>query len=234
MTRPTRILTLLAACWAASAAAGPACLQVKDSSQNPAIAKELIDTGTGTVYIAGGSAPLTDAAWADYQPPDAIRKNTTRHLLFDSSCFLRSPSAPADCRGDGCLNEIRLDGHSWVELARAAQRRCLPDAAGCAAAHGRPGNLLATSLRKCQHLTFRGRIFDLTDGTGNRFVMHATGDGNPSADVALPTGWVLERRTLAEPLVVRPASAERCELVLVRDALDQSYHQYDFSGEPLF
>jgi hypothetical protein len=64
--------------------------------------------------------------------------------------------------------------------------------------------------------------------------MHATGSGTPSLDVALPPGWTLTTRSLEEPLVVRPATFARCEYTLVRDALDQSYHQYDFSGTPLF
>jgi hypothetical protein len=219
---------------AAAVSAEPACVPVKDPSHDASIAKELIDTTTGTVYIAGGANAISDADWVHYQPPVSLRKNSTRHLLFERSCYLRSFSAPEDCSGQSCLVSREIDGATWIELARSSRQRCLPDPQGCTPAHGTPGNLRATALVKCQTLEFAGRIHDLSDGTGNRFVMHATGDGTPSHDVALPPGWTLTERTLEAPLIVRPASLAGCEYVLLRDARDQSYHQYDFSGTPLF
>jgi hypothetical protein len=136
----------------------PACVQFRSPSQSSALAKELIDTGTGTVYLAGGSAAISDAAWASYSPPAGLRKNSTRHLLFASSCYLRSVSMPADCRDQACLALRQIDGATWVELARGAQARCLPDPQGCTPGHGKPGNLRATALVKCRNLEFRGHI----------------------------------------------------------------------------
>jgi len=227
-------LFMIALVMAAAGALAEDCIQVKDPSQNTAIAKELIEPATRTVYIAGGASALDDGRWSDYSPPAGLRKNTTRHLLFDGSCFLRSFTRPPACEGHDCLSVRRIDGHTWIELARAAEQRCIPDPAGCTPVHGKPGNLRAVALTKCQHLTFRERIFELEDPTGNRFVMHATGDGQPSLDVELPPGWRLSERALPEALVVRPESPDSCQFTLVRDARDQSYHQYDFSGVPLF
>src|SRR5690606_38189968 len=67
----------------------------------------------------------------------------------------------------------------------------------------------------------------------NRFVMHATGAPRPSLEVPLPPGWTLAKRRLEEPLVIEPRTHTGCDYTLVRDALDQSYHQYVFDGSPL-
>lgn len=210
------------------------CVQVKDPTGDLSIAKEVIDTSTGIVYIAGAGQPIPDAAWPDYSPPAGMLKNTTRHLLFDDACYARSFSAPADCEGEACLSVRMIDGFSWVALARAAGRLCLPDPRGCTRVHGKPGNLRATQLVKCHLMEFRDEIYELSDPTGNRFVMHATGAPLPTTDVPLPPGWSLSKKRLRQPLVIEPRTSTGCEYTLVRDALDQSYHQYTFDGKSLF
>ncbi|HEX7035334.1 MAG TPA: sulfatase [Pseudomonadales bacterium] len=209
------------------------CVQLKDESGNVGIAKELIDPARGVVYLAGGPRPISDAAWPSYTPPAGLQKNTTRHLLFDDTCHLRSFSAPVDCRGTECLTVRTIDGFTWVELARVAGRSCLPDPDGCTPVQGKPGNLRATRLVKCHLMEFRDEIYELADPTGNRFVMHATGAPQPNLAVPLPPGWTLAKRRLDEPLVIEPHTRTGCEYTLLRDALDQSYHQYVFDGSPL-
>lgn len=210
------------------------CVQVKDTSSDPGIAKELIDTARGIVYLAGGSRPISDADWPAYQAPAGLHKNTTRHLLFTDTCHRRSFSAPADCRGTACLSERTIDGYSWIELARIAGRACLPDPDGCTTVQAEPGHLRITQLEKCHLMEFRDAIYELEDPTGNRFVMHATGAPEPNLAVPLPAGWKLAKRQLEALLVIAPRTPSGCEYTLVRDALDQSYHQYGFDGAPLF
>jgi hypothetical protein len=196
------------------------------------IAKELINIRTFDIVLGGGANPMPDDVWADFRPRLPWMKNSTRFLLFDDSCFFRSPGAPATCVGDDCTIFVEEFAHTWLLLTRLVNVACLPDPSGCSGDAVAPGFVSVSTIDKCQQLTFNGpTIYELSDPAGNRFVMHATATGTPDVTgPQLPLGWQLQALTIAEPLVIEPVGGgANCYYNIVRDKLVQSYHQYVYA-----
>jgi hypothetical protein len=195
------------------------------------VAKEVLMGRTRTVVIAGGPNPISDQAWATYRPGGANQKNSDRHTMFTRSCFARSPAAPPDCVGESCRRTVESDGHTWVELSRIEAVDCLPAEGRCDPASIRPGQLAIIVTYKCHEMVFEGRAFLLQGPRGEEAVMHATADGQPTTDVALPPGWSLRETVLAKPLVIHPfGGAGACYYNILRDAKAQSFHQIRYAG----
>ncbi len=180
---------------------------MKDPTGDLSIAKEIIDATTGVVYIAGASQTISEVAWPDYSPPEGMLKNTIRHLLFDDDCYVRSFSAPADCQGKSCVTARMIDGFSWMALARAA---AFPNPVAVSRYAAKRGNLRVTQLVKCNLMEFRGEIYELSDPTGNRFVIHATGAPEPTMDA--PPKRVTVEETAAAPARHRTANRYRLRI----------------------
>lgn len=203
------------------------------SEDSPGIAKEILNLETDDIYIAGGVNPMPDDVWLNYTFWLPLIKNSTRNLLFDGSCFFRSPDVPADCDGDACFSMSEIVDYTWLKLTTIIGQSCFPDASGCSAEVVNPGSLSITTIAKCHRITFEGPvIYELSDGNGNLYVMHATATGTPDLNPALPDGWTLTERTINEPLVLLPfGGGDSCYYNIVRDNLVQSYHQYAYAGE---
>lgn len=217
--------------YATAAAAWPADAACLNKARSPGVAKEVLVGRTRTVVIAGGPSPISDEAWRDFRPGLGKQKNSDRHLLFERSCFSRSPDRPASCRGADCATIERFGGHSWVALSQVVAADCLPDASACERMAARPGGLLVVVTRKCHELVFSGSVYLLTGPAGQRAVMHATADGKPTMDVKLPPGWSLRQEALAAPLVLHPfGGGDACYYNIIRDHRAQSYHQIAYPG----
>lgn len=204
------------------------------SDESTGIAKEILNLETDIIYVAGGENPMPDDVWADYGFRLPILKNSTRNLLFQGSCFFRSPGAAADCEGDDCFIIEEIAGYTWLALTEVAGQECFPDASGCSGDTVNPGYISINTIAKCHQIIYEGPvIYELADAQGNRFVMHATGTGIPDVTgPELPPGWTLTERTIDEPLELLPfGGGDECYYNVVRDNLVQSYHQYAYAGE---
>ncbi|MCC6616317.1 MAG: hypothetical protein IT320_22785 [Anaerolineae bacterium] len=211
---------------------GAACAGGRDEST--AIAKEILNLETDNIYVAGGANPIPDDVWASYGFRLPLLKNSTRNLLFDGSCFFRSPDAPPDCSGDACFSIDEIEGYTWLKLTTIAGNSCFPDASGCSGDVVNPGYVSINTIAKCHRMVFDGPvIYELSDGLGNLYVMHATATGTPDVTgPVLPQGWALTERTISEPLVLLPfGGGNQCYYNIVRDNLVQSYHQYVYAGD---
>ncbi len=209
---------------------GASCI---NQEPNAGLAIELIDLGQDVVYLAGGDNPISEAAWDETAVRFPRMKNSKRYLLFDDTCIYRSPDKPANCASGDCATFVELYDHTWFLLNALSGQSCYPDASGCAGDEVQPGYVSITTIDKCQEITFAGpTINELVDDRGNRYVMHATGDGQPDlTGVPLPAGWQLVETTLAAPLTLQPRGAGHCYYNILRDANLQSYHQYVFAEE---
>ena len=206
----------------------PECL----NDETPGLAKEVLVGATRTVVVAGGDDPISDEDWEDFTPGLGNVKNADRNLLFEESCFWRSPAAPASCVGDDCRSQIEIKGYTWVELSEIVAMDCIPEGtAQCGTAGAPEGALTVTVTRKCHEIVFEGDVWFLVGPSGERAVMHATEAAEPSGDVSLPDGWALEQETLTEPLVLHPFGGEGdCYYNILRDHRVQAYHQFEYAG----
>lgn len=201
-----------------------------NSATPTGIAKEVLIGSARTVVIAGGDRPISDVDWTNFSPGLGNTKNSDRHLLFARSCFARSPSKPAACSGTECRDIVDLKDHTWIALSKIEAVDCLPNKDACSGTSVNPGGLLVVVTRKCHELVFEGQVRMLHGPNGERAVMHATADGHPTTAVRLPAGWTLAEETLTEPLVLHPyGGGEACFYNIIRDELQQSYHQIGFS-----
>ena len=201
------------------------------NGDNPGVAKEVLMGSTRTVVVAGGDHAISDDAWRTYSPSFGNQKNSDRHLLFGPSCFARSPRAGADCVGDDCRTIVELDGYTWVALSQIDAVDCIPAGGGCDPGKVQPGQLAFVVTEKCHELHFSGDAIFLNGPDGERAIMHATSDGNPTTDVDLPDGWTLTREALDGDLVVRPfGGGDDCFYNIIRDEKAQSYHQIAYAG----
>lgn len=210
--------------------AGAGCI---GDGASPGIAKEFFNLETNDIYVAGGDNAMPDDVWTGYSFRLPFVKNSTRNLLFDGSCFFRSPDLPADCAGDACFTIETLFDYSWLKLTTVVGDACYPDPAGCSGQTVQPGYVSISTIAKCHEISYNGpTIYELADGTGNRYVMHATATGTPDLDtVRLPTGWTLTAVEIDEPLVVLPfGGGDSCYYNIVRDHLVQSYHQIAYAS----
>lgn len=199
----------------------------------PTIAKEIFNLDSDDIYVAGGDNPMPDAVWSEYRFLLPFLKNSTRNLMFDSSCFFRSPDAPADCTGEACFTVETLFDYTWLKLTTVVGQSCFPDAAGCRGDGVDAGYVSINTIAKCHEITYSGdTVYVLSDGAGNRYVMHATATGVPDLSPSLPAGWSLEAVEIDEPLTIYPSGGgDSCYYNVVRDALVQSYHQIAYAGQ---
>ena len=79
---------------------------------SPEIAKEIVIGDTLMVAVAGGDTPIPDSEWEDFRPGWGNRKNSTRNLQFDDSCFARSPWADEDCEAEDCASITEVKGYT--------------------------------------------------------------------------------------------------------------------------
>ncbi len=205
---------------------------IGDSQDGPGVAKEILNLESDDIYIAAGSNPMPDDIWQDFNFRLPLLKNSTRNLLFNGSCFFRSPDVATDCSGDSCFSTEEIAGYTWLKLTTVAGNVCYPDSVGCSGDTVNPGYVSINTIAKCHRIIFDGPvIYELSDDVGNRYVMHATATG--IADVngpVLPEGWMLAERTISEPLVLLPfGGGDQCYYNVVRDNLVQSYHQYVYA-----
>lgn len=199
--------------------------------ERPGVAKEIVDIRTDIAYLAGGENPMPDDVWEATSFNFPIIKNSDRNLVFDETCFYRSPGTEADCEGDTCFVFEELAGYTWMSLLILLGQDCYPDAVGCSTDGVNAGYVTFTTIDKCQRLVFNGPvIYELRDGTGNVYVMHATATGTPDLTPTLPDGWTLSERTLEEPLELLPfGGGDPCYYNTVRD--NQGYHQVAYTGD---
>lgn len=211
---------------------GASC--IGDGEESPGIAKEFINLESDDIYVAGGANAMPDAEWTNYSFRFPLFKNSTRNLLFQGSCFFRSPDVAATCVGDACFTMEEIVGYDWLKLTTIIGNSCYPDASGCSLDVVNPGYISINTIAKCHRLVFDApRIYELADGNGNVYVMHATGTGTPDlSGPTLPEGFTLTERTITDPLVVLPfGGGDNCYFNVVRDNLVQSYHQIAYAGD---
>lgn len=209
--------------------AGSSCIGGDDS---PGVAKEIINLETDDIYVAGGANAMPDDVWEGYTFRLPVFKNSTRNLLFQGSCFFRSPDALADCTGDACFTIDELFDYTWLKLTTIAGQGCFPDANGCRGDVVDAGYISISTIAKCHEITYDSgeTAYVLSDGMGNRYVMHATATGTPDLNPALPDGWTVEAMTLDAPLVLLPfGGGDSCYYNIVRDNLVQAYHQFEYA-----
>ena len=205
-----------------------ACINEED----PKIAKEIVIGATLMVAVAGGDNPVPDSEWEDFRPGWGNRKNSTRNLQFDDSCFARSPEADEDCAGEDCATIVEVKDHTWIELSQILAVDCLPSGETCNPQKIASGELAVIVTRKCHRITLEGEQLFLYGPDGEEAVLHASaGTEAPTTDVELPDGWSIQRKTLDEPLTIHPFGGEgECYYNVIRDALQQSYHQIAYAG----
>jgi hypothetical protein len=191
-------------------------------------AHELIQVNELLVVVSGGDHPISDEAWATYQPPVGYQKNIERNLLFSRTAFLHSPGVVDSALGSDRYRFRIFDGYTWLELAKPVAIDFIP--AGEATDFLKPaaGHLVVKTILKPQVLEFTGTLWQLSDGKGNLYVMHATENGRPTTEVALPEGWTVRRLDVADPLLIRPLKGGYYNIV--GDCLGQGYHQYAYAG----
>ena len=183
-----------------------------------------------TVWVAAGPQPITDKAWTDFKPGFGNVKNSERHLLFEQSCFMRSPHTPANCKQEQCISFDTIGGWTWAKLAKIEAIDCMPKSRYCNPSFVPVAHLAAITIVKCHELQFSGSAYILFGPDGEQAIMHSTADGSPSIDVNLPEGWRLEKRTLTEPLIIKPfGTGNDCFYTILRDHKAQSYHLYQYS-----
>ena len=193
-------------------------------------AKEILNASEKVVYFDGGNQPISSNEWTGFSVSFPWVKNLNRNLLFQKTAFIRSPSAAEDCQSEECFNQIEHKGYTWVELAQPVAVNYIPDQTDIRKPEA--GHLVIKTIKKCQVVYFEGTIYQLTDGKGNYYAMHATETGTPDLDASLPTGWSIKKVTLEKPLLIAPfGSKGDCYFNILGDHLGQGYHQYLFAKE---
>ncbi len=131
---------------------------------------------------------------------------------------------------EGCLS-IPTSAAAKVSYAKIDSADCVPSASQCEATGAKAGGLFVVVTEKCHELVFEGEVIFLQGPNGEKAVMHATSDGNPTTDVPLPAGWSLNRQTLAAPLTLHPfGGGDGCFYNVIRDSKLQSYHQFEYAS----
>ncbi|TAE59951.1 MAG: hypothetical protein EAZ89_01945 [Bacteroidetes bacterium] len=208
----------------------PDSLVCLNSKQGSGFAKELMNPKEKLVVISGGTNPIPEGEWESFNPPGFWQKNIDRFVLFQSSCFYRSPGRPVACKDAECQSIVEISDYTWIGLADIVAVDFVPEEDNSGNPQKTaPGELSLKVIAKCHILTYENEIYDLTDPKGNHYVMHATETGTPDLNVTLPEGWTLSKVTLTAPLEVTPrGGGDECYHVIVGDHLGQGYHQYVF------
>lgn len=204
------------------------------SEEGGGIAKEILNLETDDIYVAGGPNPISDESWEATRFRLPILKNSTRNLLFTGSCFFRSPDASTNCQGDACFTIEEIADYTWLKLTTVAGNDCYPDPSGCSGETVAPGYVSINTIAKCHRMVFAGPlVYELSDGRGNVYVMHATATGVPDVEgPTLPEGWSLRAVEIDEALTLLPfGGGDDCYYNVLRDNLVQSYHQITYADD---
>lgn len=197
-------------------------------SSSIGLAKEIVNQQEKIVILSGGTNPIPLASWDSFSPSFPYAKNIDRNLLFTKSAFYRSPGTSVSCEGSSCLKFREYRGYTWLEIAQSVCVNYTPGPTNILKPD--KGYLAIKPIKKCQALQFENSIYQLTDGKGNYYVMHATESASPSTDVTLPSGWTIQRVTLSSPLYITPfGGGDECYFNIVGDHLGQGYHQYIYA-----
>ncbi len=193
-------------------------------------AKELVNVKEKLVVISGGKNAISKDAWDDLKVRLPWQKNIERNLMFNKTFFLRSPNAPSDCQGAACKTNIDYKGYTWTALASPLAVDYIPSKTDMLKPE--EGHLVVKVIKKCQAIVFENEIYQMSDGKGNLYAMHATETGTPNLNVVLPPGFSIQKVILEEPLVIIPFGGEEdCYLNIIGDHLGQGYHQYQYSTD---
>ena len=193
-------------------------------------AKELINIKESLVIISDGNNAIPKEAWDDLKVRLPWQKNIERNLMFTKTFFLRSPDAPSDCQGAACKTNIDYKGYTWTALASPLAVDYIPSKTDMLKPE--EGHLVVKVIKKCQVIVFENEIYQMSDGKGNLYAMHATETGTPNLNAILPEGFTIQKVALKEPLVIIPfGEKEDCYLNIVGDHLGQGYHQYQYASD---
>ncbi len=208
-----------------------------------------------------GDNEIPAELWPDYVIDPPYIKNTTRNLEFNESQFIASPGEPL-----GSTSYITTpDGYTWAFMSEAINTMWpynQADYEGIAAQSSfhagnfviqpLPGVVKVTANFKGQNLKFWANENGVAPGTpdavpldryfvsdqwGNEYIMHASGESDPSQVASafeasvLPEGWTKEVRQLSEDLILTPAEGAdgTFHYVVIRDSADNTYHQLKWS-----
>jgi len=189
------------------------------------------------VYASMGDNPMT---YEEFQStPSQVGKwklNSPRNLQFESNCFFKSPTTPADCTED-CI-EVEtikaLNDTTWGALALNVCAGYFPSGdTDIELGPAPPGQILVSPISKCQNMTFAaGNQYLLTDQFDNTYIMHASaentteGVADAASEAVLPEGWSVEGVSLDSDLTIYPDMTDdgSCYYTVVRDSADNSYH----------
>lgn len=244
MIEPYRLLSLLAVLLHLSGCSLPSATEANlsypttpalEAPENtewkkPGLAKELINLKEQVVLLSGGAQPIPPEEWNELKVRYPWTKNIDRHVLIDQTALLRSPNAPVDCKEEDCLTFRDFKGYSWVELAEPLAVDFIPSKTDILKPE--PGHLVVKTIKKCQVLRYEKDLYQLSDGKGNAYAMHATESGPPNLDAQLPEGFTLQHLALDTPLVIAPfGQSGDCYFNIVGDHLGQGYHQYRYAAD---
>jgi hypothetical protein len=191
-------------------------------------AKEIINQQEKLVVVSGGINPIPTTSWSSFSPSFPYSKNIDRNLLFTKTAFYRSPGTSVNCEGSSCFKTREYSSYTWLEIAKSVCVTYTPGPTNLLKPD--KGYLVIKPIKKCQALQFENSIYQLTDGKGNYYVMHATETGSASTDVTLPSGWTIQKVTLTSPLNITPyGGGDECYFNIVGDHLGQGYHQYIYA-----
>lgn len=207
-------------------------------------------------YKEGGSNPITEEEWTDYEPPLGYTKNTTRYLQFNESIYITSPGYP-----NGITEYIETsDGFTWGLISNVINAMWPYDSdqysgisqdgtyyAGNYTTDVPSGVVKVSANYKAQKMKFYAKDSDgvpilryyVIDQWGNRYIMHASDYSTPDEvttsfeNAILPDGWTKESNYLEEDFILYPAQgpANTYEYNLVRDNQGNTYHQMHWSAE---
>ena len=198
--------------------------------QEVEFATELINIKEKLVVIGIGDNSIPRDKWEDFKPRLPWQKNIDRHILIDKTAFLRSPDALSDCLNSDCKTQIEYKGYSWTKLASPLAVDFIPSKTNLLKPE--KGHLVVKVIKKCQLVVFENEIYQMSDGKGNLYAMHATETGTPNLNVVLPKGYTIQKVTLEEPLIIIPfGEKEDCYFNIVGDHLGQGYHQYQYAND---
>lgn len=185
-------------------------------------------------YKEGGTNPITEQQWQDYDPPTGYTKNTTRYLQFQESMYITSPGYP-----NGVTTYIETeDGYTWGLISNVVNAmwpydddmypgtQNNPFLAGNVVTAPDAGGLKVTANYKAQQMKFYACENGVAPGTpgavpilryfiidpwGNKYIMHASDYSTPSAvtlafeQAVLPNGWTKSPEYLTEDFILYPA-----------------------------
>jgi|GEM_PF-341773 len=199
---------------------------------------EMIHPFKMTVVFEDASDPITKnpisaKEWLKFKSPFPWMKNQSRKLMFNAAYFVGSPSVikSGNTSANTDSNYVILDigSYSWLELAKVKARTIYPGGRKASGMNPKAGQLIFTTVIKPQINRYVNEIYQMTDGKGNYFVMHATVTGKPRLDVKLPNGWILNLVKIDKPLIVTPTVNGYVNII--GDNLGQGYHQYIYADD---